>query len=149
MGSQTGAGTKLAISAASPATFDAAGYGALAFTEIGQVEKLGSFGASFAKVEFQPMNGPKQKFKGSADNGALQPSVAIDSTDAGQTLLQTAADDKTQKLYSFRVTYSDGAKRFFQGRVFGLPEGVDGADSMVMSTPAIEICTDIVRVAAT
>lgn len=148
MGSQTAAGSTLAISAASPTTNDATGYAALTFTEVGQVEKLGAFGASFAKVEFQPLKGAKQKYKGSADYGALQPSLALDSTDAGQTLLQTAGDDETQKLYSFKVTYQDGAKRYFQGRVFGLPENADGADSMLMATPSLEICTKIVRVAA-
>ena len=148
MGSLTAAGSTLAISAASPASPDATGYAALTFTDVGQVEKIGSLGASFAKVEFQPLKGPKQKFKGSADYGALQPSMAIDSTDAGQTLLNTAADDETQKLYSFKVTYPDGAKRFFQGRVFGSPETADGADTMLMAMPALEICTKIVRVAA-
>ncbi|MEG3089500.1 hypothetical protein [Sphingomonas sp. PB4P5] len=148
MGSQTAAGSTLAISAATPATLDAAGYAALTFTDVGQVEKLGSIGASFAKVEFQPLKGAKQKYKGSADYGALQPSIAFDAADAGQTLMQTAADDESQKLYSFKVTYQDGAKRYFQGRNFGAPETADGADSMLMQTPTIEICTKIVKVAA-
>lgn len=147
MGSQTAAGSTLAISAAAPATPDAAGYAALTMTEVGQVEKIGTLGASFAKVEFQPLKGAKQKFKGSADYGALQPSYAIDSADAGQTLMQTAADDETQKLYSFKVTYQDGSKRYFQGRVFGSPETADGADSMLMAAPAIEVCTKVVKVA--
>ena len=147
MGSNTAAGSTLAISAAAPATQDAAGFAALTFTEVGQVEKIGSLGASFAKVEFQPLKGPKQKFKGPADYGALQPSLAMDAADAGQTLLNTAADDETQKLYSLRVTYPDGAKRYFQGRVFGSPETVDGAESMLMAAPAVEICTKIVKVA--
>lgn len=146
MTSLTAAGSTLAISAAAPATQDAAGYGALTLTEIGQVEKIGTLGASFAKVDFQPLKGPKQKYKGSADYGALQPSIAIDSEDAGQTLLNTAADDESQKLYTFRATYPNGAKRFFQGRVFGSPETADGADTMLMMAPAIEICTKIVRV---
>ena len=148
MGSQTAAGSTLAISANAPTTNDATGFAALTFTEIGQVEKIGAFGASFAKVEFQPLKGPKQKYKGSADYGAVQPSLAIDTTDAGQVLLQTSGDDETQKLYSFCVTYQDGAKRYFQGRTFGMPENADGADSMLMATPAIEICTKIVKVAA-
>ncbi len=148
MGSQTAAGSSLAISAASPATTDVTGYNALSFIDIGQVEKLGSFGASFAKVEFQPLKGAKQKYKGSADYGALQPSIAIDPLDAGQTLLQTASDDETQKLYSFRVTFQDGTKRYFQGRSFGAPETADGADSMVMAAPTIEICTKIVKAPA-
>lgn len=148
MTAQTAAGTKLAISVATPATFDAAGFAALTMTAIGKVEKIGSFGASFAKVEFQPLDGPKEKYKGSVDNGALQPSMALDSADAGQTILQTAGADKSQKLYSLCVTYQDGSKRYFQGRVFGMPETADGADTMLMATPAIEICTDIVKVAA-
>ena len=50
MGSQTAAGSSLAISVTSPATADATGYADLTFTDVGQVEKLGSIGASFAKV---------------------------------------------------------------------------------------------------
>jgi hypothetical protein len=132
MGSQTAAGSSLAISVASPATADATGYAALTFTDVGQVEKLGA----------------KQKFKGSADYGALQPSMALDNADAGQAIMQTAADDESQKLYSFRVTYQDGSKRYFQGRNFGMPETADGADSMLTGAPTIEICTKIVKVAA-
>ena len=98
------------------------------------------------KVEFQPLKGAKQKFKGSADYGALQPSLAVDPADAGQTLMQTAADDETQKLYSFKVTYQDGAKRYFQGRNFGSPETTDGTDTMLMAAQTVEICTKIVMV---
>ncbi len=148
MTSITSAGSTLAIGAAAPATNDAAGFAALTLTVVGQIEKIGSLGASFAKVEFQPLKGPKQKYKGSADYGALQPSLAIDSTDAGQMLLNTAADDETQKLYSFCVAYPDGSKRYFQGRVFGSPETADGADTMLMAAPALEICTKIVKVPA-
>ncbi len=148
MTSQTAAGSTLAISAAAPATNDAAGFTALTFTDIGNVEKIGTIGTTFAKVEFQPLKGGKQKYKGSPDYGALQPSVALDSADAGQSLMQTSADDESQKLYSFRATYQDGAKRFFQGRTFGMPETVDGADSMLMAAPTIEICTKPVKVAA-
>lgn len=147
MGSQSSAGAALAISAATPATFDAAGYGALTFTEIGQIEKIGSVGASYAKVEFQPLKGPKQKFKGSVDNGTLSPSLAHDPEDAGQTLLRTAADD-ISTLYSFEITFQSGDKRYFQGRVFGYPETIDSADSIVMAAPTIEISTAIVKVAA-
>ena len=100
----TAAGTKLAISAASPATFDAAGYAALTYTEVGDVSNLGAFGANFAKVEFQPLNGGKLKLKGSIDYGTLNPTIALDPTDAGQTLLRTAAADARRR--------SDRARRW-------------------------------------
>lgn len=148
MVSTTAAGSALAISAANPATEDAAGYAALAFTEIGQIDKIGAIGAMFAKVEFQPLKGPKQKHKGSVDYGSISPTLAHDEADAGQTLLRTAADDATSKLYSFQVTYPTGAKRYFQGRVFGYPETTDGADTILTAAPSIEISTKIVKVAA-
>jgi hypothetical protein len=148
MKTSSAAGSSLAISAALPASDDAAGYAALAFTEVGNIDKIGALGKTFAKVEFQPLKGAKQKFKGSVDYGSLAPSMAHDSDDAGQTLLRTASDDETQKLYSFQVTYATGEKRYFQGRVFGYPETVDGADTVITAAPTVEICTKIVKVAA-
>jgi len=148
MGLQTGAGSSIAISVAAPATQDAAGFAALTFTEAGNCEKIGAIGATFGKTDFQPLKGAKQKLKGSPDYGSLQPSFAHDEADAGQTIFRTAADDETNALFSFRVTYQSGAKRYFQGRVFGWPETTDGADSIVMATPTVEICTKVVKVAA-
>lgn len=148
MGLQTGAGSTIAISVAAPASQDIAGYSALTYTEAGNCEKIGTIGATFAKTEFQPLKGAKQKLKGSADYGSLQPGFALDDTDAGQTLFKTAADDETNLLYTIRVTLQSGARRFFQSRVFGWPETIDGADPVVMATPTVEICTKVVRAPA-
>jgi len=148
MGSTTAAGTAIAISAAAPTTQDATGYAALTYTEIGGPDQLGTIGATTNKVEFQPLKGPKQKHKGSTDYGSLQPSLAADSTDAGQVLLQTASQPANNALYSFMITYPDNAKRYFQARVFGYPEDVGNADSIIMVKPTIEINTAIVKVAA-
>lgn len=147
MGTTTGAGSSLAISAASPATQDAAGFAALTYVEIGDIERLGSFGASTDVITFQPLKGPVQKHKGPTNYGTLQPSVAHNDEDAGQALLRTASEDATD-LYSFKVIFPDGAIRYFQGRVFGYPESVDGATSMVMANPTIEISTAVVKVVA-
>jgi len=148
MGSITAAGTKLAISAAPPATEDASGYAALTYTVIGGIEKLGAIGANTNKVEFQPLDGAKQKHKGSTDFGSLGPTIAHDDEDAGQTLLRTASAPDNHARYSFKATYPDGAIRYFQGRVFGYPETIDGADSIIMASPTIEIDTKIIKVAA-
>lgn len=146
MGTIASAGAALAISVAAPATQDAAGYAALTYTDIGNIEKIGTIGSAFNKIEFQPLKGAKLKLKGSVDYGSLQPSLAHDAGDAGQTLLRTAADETTNVLYSFKATYADGAKRYFQGRVFGYPETVDGADTVLMANPTIEINTAVVKV---
>ncbi|EZP57259.1 hypothetical protein [Sphingomonas sp. RIT328] len=148
MTSMTAAGSKLAISAGSPATQDVAGASALAYTSIGQVEQLGAFGATTEVVNFQPLDGPLQKYKGPNNSGAIQPQLAHDDDDAGQTLLRTAADDKTSKLYWFRITFPNGARRFFGGRVFGYPENIGAANSMLMANPSIEISTDVLKAPA-
>jgi hypothetical protein len=149
MGSSTAAGTELAISAGIPATQTEAGYAALTYTVVDSVEKIGPIGATTAKVEFKPLKGGTKKFKGSTDYGALAPSLAHDDEDAGQTLMRTAADPDNIALYAFRVTYPTGAKRYFQARVFGYPETVDGADTILMANPTVEIDTKVVKVAAT
>ena len=145
-GSTTAAGSMLAISAASPTAQTAAAFSALAFTVIGGIDKIGPVpAATFAKVEFQPLNAPKDKLKGSADYGSMAPSAAYDDADAGQALLRSAAEDETQRLYSFRVTYPNGAVRYSQGRVFSAPETIEGADSVLMMNADIGITTKPVK----
>ena len=148
MGVNTAAGSELAISAAQPATDDAAGYAALTYTNVAYVSNLGDIGASYNMVEFQPLKGPKLKLKGSRDEGTLNPTIALDGEDAGQALLQTASDDSTNTYYSIKITLSDGAVRYFQGTVFGMPESIGTADDVITASPTIEANTAIVRVAA-
>lgn len=148
MAASSAAGSTLAISVGTPTSQDAAGYAALSYTEIGGIEKIGTVGSVYAKIEFQPFQGAKQKYKGSADYGSLAPTLAHDESDAGQAILRTAADDETNRLYAFTLTYPTGVKRQFQARVFGYPETVDGADTVLMATPTIEICTKVVKTEA-
>lgn len=148
MGSTTAAGTSWAVSAAAPATETEAGYEAVTYTEVGNLEQIGAIGAVTGKVEFTPLKGPKQKHKGSTDYGSLAPSMAHDPDDAGQTLVRTAADPDNISRLTHRVTYPSGDKRYFQGRVFGYPENVGNADSIIMANPTVEIDTKIVKVAA-
>lgn len=145
----TAAGSALAIGATAPTTFDAAGYAALTLTEIGGPESIGTIGTTFAEVPWQPLKGPKDTLKGSQDNNALTPNLGLDRADAGQILLRTASNDKTQKLYPFKYTYPNGDKEFFMGRVFGMPSDVGNADSVITAKPTVRIISDVVFVAAT
>ena len=148
MGSTTVAGTTLAISAAHPATEDDDGYDALTYTVVGGVEKIGTIGATVAKVDFQPLNGPLEKHKGPVDYGSLQPTMAVDESDAGQTLLRTASAPTNHALYSVKVVLPSGAIRYSQGRVFGFPEDIQAAGSILMANPTIELSRPVVKVAA-
>ena len=145
MSASTAASTAILISAGFPMAQTVFGYSALTYVEIGGVESIGTIGASTGKVEFQPLKGPKQKHKGSTDYGSLQPTIALDSDDAGQALLRTAAHPYNSALYAVQVVYPDGGKRFFQARVFGYPETIGNADAMLTAAPTIEINTPVVK----
>lgn len=146
--STTVAGTKLGISAGHPATEDEDGYGDLTFTVIKGIEKIGTFGADIAEVVFQPLDGDEEVHKGPASNGTLQPSLAVDDADAGQTLLRTAAARGNNALYSFEITLPSGRKRWTQGRAFGFPETVEGAATVFMAAPKIRLSNAVVKSAA-
>lgn len=144
-GSQTAAGTTIAMTASLPTTEDVAGYSALTYTTIGNVESIPAFGPSTAENTFQPLNGPKQTHKGPPDYGSLQLPMAYDSDDAGQIMLQTAAEPGDNALRAFKVTYPSGDIRYFQARVLGNPETPGSATNVIMSNANLAINTKVVR----
>lgn len=145
MASTTAAGTGLAISAGVPTAQTEAAYKTLTYTEIGNVESIGAFGAATEVVNFQPLRGAQQKYKGPTNYGSLNPTIALDDSDAGQTLLSTASAPDNNVLYAIRVTKPDGATRYFQVRAFGMPETIGAANSMITASPVLEINTPIVK----
>ena len=148
MASTTAAGTGLAISAGIPSAQTTTAYEALTYTEVGNVESIGGYGASTEVVSFQPLKGAQQKHKGPTNYGTLNPTIAIDDADAGQTLVRTAAAPTNNDLYAIRITKPDGSLRFFQVRVFGFPETVGAANSMITANPVLEINTPVLAKAA-
>lgn len=134
----TVAGTKIGISAAQPATFDATGYPALTFTNIGEITDGGSHGRTYAEVTHNPIDTrATQKFKGSFNNGNKTVQLAIDDDDAGQTLAKAAllSDDD----HSFEVKYPDGAKDYFQAKVMSFEKAATSVDSMRTATMTLAL----------
>lgn len=145
MSSTTAAGSKLAISAGVPTAQTAAAFKALTYTTVGGVESIGGFGASTEVVTFTPLDGPVEKYKGPTNYGQLSPTMKVDDADAGQALIQTASLPTSLDLYAIRITKPDGTLRFFQGRVFGFPETIGAANSIITAAPAIEINTVVIK----
>ena len=139
------AGSTLAISAAAPASEDAAGYNALTWTNIGEITELGELGATSNLITHNPVSDKiTRKLKGARNFGAMNLSMARDTSDAGQTLLRTAA--AADGLYSFRLTLQNGAKMYFRGLVMGTPTSVGGVDSVTAMTCNLELSSAIVEV---
>lgn len=136
----TTAGTTIAASASAPATYDAAGYGALSFTAIGEVTNLGDFGREYTLVTHNPIgNRATQKFKGSFNEGQIALQVGLDTDDAGQDLMYTASGSDSN--YSFKVTAQGGDIYYFVGKVMSFKRSFGSVDQITSATIVIEITT--------
>lgn len=140
MAVSTAAGTTIGIVAGQPATFDAAGYGALEFKTIGEVTDGGAHGRTYVEVTHNPIaTRGTQKFKGSFNEGNKTLQLAIDPEDEGQIVAREAlgSDDD----YSFEVGYPDGSKDYFQAKVMSFEKTVSDVDSMLAASIEVSITT--------
>lgn len=145
---QTSTGTLFAISAASPATIDAAGFQALTYTNVAEITDVPEMGADTTVVTHNPLaTGVTEKFKGFVNFGSVTLGFADDLTDAGQLLLDSGATGANKNLqHSARVTLQDGTLIFFTNKIFSFKLSPGSADSIVSATSLIEIESKLVRV---
>ena len=135
---QSAAGTTLGISASAPATFNAAGYNALTFTNIGEITDLGEFGREYNLITHNPIDTrATKKLKGSYNEGQASLTVALDTDDAGQTLCKTASQSDAD--YYFKVVMQNGDKYFYPAKVMSFKRGVGSVDNVVSATINLEI----------
>lgn len=136
----TVAGTTVGISAVLPSTYNVAGYGALTFTNIGNIEDGGEHGREYAEVTFNPIDTRgTQKFKGSFNEGNKTLSIGYNSDDAGMILLKTALNSDND--YAFEVQYPDGDIDYFIAKVMTLTKATAGVDSIRMASVTLSITT--------
>ena len=152
MAVRSSAGTTVSISAATPATFNEAGYEALTFTAIGEVTDVGEFGREYALITHSPVaTRATTKLKGSFNEGSISLTFGFDDDDAGQALLSTASGSDDN--YSFRVVLQDGTTYYFQAQVMSFKTTVGGVDAITGGTATLEITSNsagvgVVKVAA-
>jgi hypothetical protein len=140
MGVRTSAGSTIAISAASPATFDAAGYGALAFSAIGEVTDLGEFGREYALVTHNPIaNRGTVKKKGSFNEGSIDLKLGLDTDDAGQIIAKAAS--LSDNDYSFKITTAERRRLLLPGAGDEL-QGVGSVDNITNASIKLELTTN-------
>jgi len=144
-GAMTSAGTTLAISASLPSAYTATGFGAVTFTDIGEVTTLPEYGKTFNLVTHSPLGDRKiYKFKGSYNNGSVGVQMGRDVDDAGQVICAAAA--ASDNSYTFEVTLQDLTIQYFTGKVMSYTTNVGSVDQITGSTMTIEIDSDIVEV---
>jgi hypothetical protein len=138
MAVRTAAGATIGISATAPTAFTKVGWEAATFTLIGEVTDLGEFGREYTKVEHKPLaTRGTQKKKASFDDGAITLAVGLDSKDAGQILLKTAAGSDAD--YYFCITLQSGDKYFTPAIVMGFKTSVGSVDNIVSASITLEL----------
>jgi hypothetical protein len=142
----TSAGTTLTVSATIPSTFDGSGYAAVFAASpgpavVGEITDLGEFGREFALVTHMPVGSRgTQKFKGSFNEGTMSLSLGLDTDDAGQIIMKSAA--LSDNNHSFMVTTQSGDKYFFQAKVMSFKVNVAGVDSITSATSTLELTSN-------
>jgi hypothetical protein len=105
---QTMSGAVLAISANVPASYNQAGYTALSYTPVGEIENYGNHGASAGVSTFTPVaSGVTAKFKGSKNYGTMNLVLGALPSDLGQDIIEAAIESNNR--YSVKITYPAGA----------------------------------------
>lgn len=134
----TTAGSIIAVTATAPATFDEAGFEAATFTVVGEVTDLGETGRVYNKVEHNPIGSrATQKRKGGFDPGNQNFVVALDRADAGQIIMQAAAQSDDD--YYFKLTEQDGTVNYYAAQVMGFRINRGTRDNIVTATTTLEV----------
>lgn len=146
MASRTSAGTIISIGVA-PATYDAAGFNAVAVDPIGEVTDAGEYGKVYNLVTHNPLADRKTvKKKGSYNNGSVTLQIAQDEDDAGQIAALAASD--SDDSFTIKVTKQNGAIDYFTAQVMSFTDAIGGVDSIEGGSIQLEIDNDIVKIAA-
>ena len=105
------AGTKLEIVAGAPATEDIAGFGALTYAEVGEIETMGAIGAVVQIGTFNSITKKvTDKYEGAIDPGDMSLGLARDAADVGQAVFDAAIGNG---VHSVKLTDSNGLIVYF------------------------------------
>ena len=139
-------GSLVYASVAVPATEDAAGYGALTYTEIGSIEDAGEHGGTATVTNFIPLaTGVVDKLKGSIDYGSKEMTMAVIGDDAGQALLAGAFDGANKNsIVSIKVVDQDGNIDYFMVYVTKFARQGGNADSVDMLSVQLAVRSKVI-----
>lgn len=138
----TSAGTTIGLSASQPATYNEAGYEALTFTTIGSVTDLGEIPSRVYELVslYYVASRGMSKAKGGYQLGSQTIVYAIDDSDTGQALVDTATE--SDSAYSVKISHPVLGDIYAQALVMGGPKTY--ADVNTASTRSVTLEYSIV-----
>lgn len=142
----TAAGTNVALVSGLPATYDAAGFGALVFVDVGEVENVPEFGGTSQEITFTSLkDAVVRKAKGAFDAGSVSLVLGRDVSDAGQALLKSGAVHTNNTEHSFEVTFPDGSIQYFSALVMSYTTNTNDVNSIIRSTALVSITNVVIE----
>lgn len=111
-------GSLVSVSAATPATFDSTGFGALTWTLVPDMISWSEIGDDHAVQSYNSLRDGTIYVNGARDGGNRAFSMRYEKTDAGQAIIRAANGSSTPM--SVRVVDQDGEIRYLWGIVNSL-----------------------------
>lgn len=138
-------GSEVSLSAGVPATFDAAGFGALTYTLIREITDIGMVGPESSVILHNPVSeNTTYKVKGTRNNGSVDLKGARVTTDPGQTLLIAA--EASNAPYSMRIKLQNGVFLYFQVLVMSYKTSIGGQNQITGIEAKCEVSGNVVTV---
>jgi Phage tail protein. len=146
-------GTRLFIANTAICTTETA-YKALTWTEVEEVEDIGTFGISAEKVTYKTLaDGVVRKAKGTVDYGSPTLKLPRVPTGPGQAAIKAAAKDRNN-AYNFKVEFDDAPDGgtattiYMHAFVMSYTTEIGAADGIVRATVGLEVDAEPIEVAA-
>jgi hypothetical protein len=138
------------------ADFELTDFDGVTFTEIKDLESLGSLGDSAAEITQDLIGEARTKrLKGTRSAAPMEVIAAINYEDAGQQALIAA--EKTDDDYAFKLVFDDApssgaaptpSERYFIAKVGSATEAYDTANTVMKLNASLWVNSNIVRVDA-
>jgi len=144
-------GTVLSVSAALPATENAAGFAALTYTAVGEVSEIPEFGTSQSVQTFVPIaTGLTQKRGGAVDSGDVTLTIGLTGTDAGEAILRAKVDAAVtaDKRVSVKIALPNGDVAYVVGFVSSFMVNIGNADTVATASVMLALTSAVVYVEA-
>jgi len=139
----TFAGATIGVVAASPATYDTAGFDALTYIPIGGAVEIGALGSSYNRVETKVLEERGTVVtKGTKNPVDYSFPVLLNHADPGQIILLAGAEGvAVDTSHSFEITYTNGDVYQFEALVGSFDEA--GGDGDVNRLVNINLFLDV------
>lgn len=137
-------GATLAVVAATPATVDASGFGALSYVSCGKIISFGQTGDTSEDIGVPYLAGRNEHVNGIKDGGALPFAFTYDIADAGQIILR--AQSNSQTTVSFRITDPDGKIEYFHGVVANIQQNERSSGSYKGQSGEVRVNSAVITV---